>query len=74
LSSPVEAFVNHANIEAEVVDAESGEVLFAALDPWTRQTPLQAGSVKTWTEVHQALAFWADRIHTRLGEARRGQL
>jgi hypothetical protein len=73
LSAPAEAFVNRANIEAEAVDAENGQTLFAALDPWTRQTPLNAGSVKTWKEVHQALAFWAERIQTRLAEARGGQ-
>ena len=74
LGRAIEAFVNNANIEAEVADAASHETLFAAVDPWTRQTPLQAGSVKTWKEVHEALAFWAARIRTRLAEARRGQL
>jgi hypothetical protein len=73
LTSPAEAFVNNANVEVELTDAETGEVLFEGVDPWTRQTPLKRGGVKTWKEVHEALAFWAGRIQTRFAEARRGE-
>ncbi len=62
------AFVGSAGAEMEIVDAESGERLAAAVDRQVgRKLP---ESLSTWSDVHTAFEGWAERIASRLREER----
>jgi len=74
IGASAEAFVNEAYLELEIVDAETDRTLVEAVDPWTRQTHLERGSITTWQQAHEAFEFWADRLRTRLAQARRGEI
>jgi hypothetical protein len=60
-------FLASAVIEGEIRDAQTNTLLAEGID-WRRR---DAPAFETWAEVDQALAFWANRVCTRL-EARTG--
>jgi len=60
-------FLEAAEIEGEIRDAQTNELLAEGIDRRRRGAP----PLDTWAEVDRAFAFWADRVCTRL-EARTG--
>ena len=58
-----------ALMEAELLDAETGEVLYAVVDRVTHAVD-SPQPVETWADLHRAFVAWGDRIGERL-EARR---
>ena len=72
LTTGTQAFVGAATIEGEITDAQTDDLLVAAVDSWIGRRSLK-GSADSWADVEEAFEFWAERISTRLGEARRGE-
>ena len=66
LHAETRRFVERADIEGEIQDAQTGELLAQGLD--SRRRGAAALPLTTWAEVDRALAFWADRLCTRLEE------
>ena len=62
-------FIEAAQIEGEIRDAATNQLLAAGVDRRRRQGAMP---VDTWAEVARAMDFWADRVCTRL-EARAGK-
>jgi len=62
-------FIESAQIEGELRDAHTDELLAAGVDRRRREG---APPIGTWAEVDRALGFWADRLCSRL-EARTGE-
>jgi hypothetical protein len=62
-------YVGSASAEGEVTDAESGEVLLAAMDRRVGGKTVR-GSASSWSDVENALQHWAKRIGERLTELR----
>jgi len=62
-------FIEAAQIEGEICDAVTNQLLAAGVDRRRREGALP---VDTWAEVARAMDFWADRVCTRL-EARTGR-
>lgn len=60
-------FLDDAVIEGEIRDAQTNELLAEGIDWRDRDLPVAT----TWAEVNRRLAFWADRVCTRL-EGRAG--
>jgi hypothetical protein len=67
LHAETKRFLASAVIEGEIRDAQTNALLAEGID-WRRR---EAPAFETWAEVDQALAFWANRVCTRL-EARTG--
>jgi len=67
LHAETKRFLAGAVIEGEIRDAQTNTLLAEGID-WR---PRDAPPFETWAEVDRALAFWADRVCTRL-EARTG--
>jgi hypothetical protein len=59
-------FIESAQIEGEIRDARTDQLLSAGVDRRRRQGALP---IETWADVDRALDFWADRVGGRL-EAR----
>jgi hypothetical protein len=72
LATGTQAFVGTASIEGEITDAQTGELLVAAVDSRMGRRSLK-GSTDSWGDVSEAFEFWANRIGTRLRQARRGK-
>ncbi len=72
LATGTQAFVGGATVEAELSDAETGEILVAAVDSRVGRKSLR-GAASSWSDVEESFEFWAERISQRLGEARRGE-
>ena len=64
-------FVGGATVEAELADAQTGEVLGAAVDSRLGGSPATEGA-DSWSEVREVFDFWAERISQRLRELRGG--
>src|SRR5437667_272344 len=62
-------FIEAAQIEGEIRDAATNQLLAAGVDRRRRQGAMP---VDTWAEVARAMDFWADRVCSRL-EARAGK-
>src|SRR6266446_5151998 len=62
-------FIESAEIEGEIRDARTNQLLAAGVD---RRRPEGAPPIDTWADVHRALDFWAARVCARL-EARTGR-
>ena len=62
-------FIESAQIEGEIRDAHTDQLLAAGVDRRRREG---APPVDTWAEVDRALDFWADRVCARL-ESRTGK-
>jgi len=68
LHSETQRFIEGAQIEGEIRDANTDQLLAAGVDRRRRQGALP---IETWADVDKALAFWAERVCARL-EARVG--
>jgi hypothetical protein len=62
LDAETKKFLAGAVIEGEIRDAQSNALLAQGID-WRRP---DAPPFETWAELNRALAFWADRMATRL--------
>lgn len=62
-------FGRKAWIEAELVDATTGEVLLAVVDRAGNVIP-GASEVENWIDLHRAFVAWSELIATRLAELR----
>lgn len=60
------SFVGEASIESRIRDAQTGEVLGAAVDRRVGGKTLDAESFNSWGDVYEALAFWAKQARFRL--------
>ena len=63
-------FVEQAQIEGEIRDAGTGELLAAGVD---RRHPERAPPLDTWAAVDRALDFWSERVCARLEARTRGK-
>jgi hypothetical protein len=70
-STATRDFVGKAGVEAEVLDALTGERLLAAVD---RRAGARSIKLKdsTWEDVREAFDFWAERLRVRLARLRAG--
>jgi uncharacterized protein DUF3313 len=59
-------FIERADIEGEIRDAQSGELLAQGVD--RRRTDGTALPLNTWADVDRILDLWADRLLRRLEE------
>jgi len=66
LATGVDSFVGIAGAEGEVLDAATGERLFAAVDRRVGQKSLGAGTLNSWDDVEQSYAIWAKKTAARL--------
>lgn len=64
------AFKGEAVIEAKVTDAQTGEVLRAAVDRRVGKKRLDAESFNSWSDVYESLRFWAENGRYQLCKAR----
>ena len=65
LTTGTYSFVGTASVEGEVLDSETGEVLWAMVDRRAGgRTP--DGVTDSWDDVEKAFEFWADRLGYRL--------
>jgi len=69
-SSATRSFVGKAGIEAELLDAQSGSRVAAAIDRRAGASTLKPAESK-WADVEDAFRYWADRLRDRLEELRR---
>jgi hypothetical protein len=69
MATGTESFVGGAAGEAELTDADTGEILFAAVDRRAGGKSFK-GSSDPWSDVHYSFAYWAHRIRDRLREER----
>ncbi len=65
LSTGTQAFVGRVAIEAEILDAVSGERLIAAVDERAGSKRLR-GSTNAWSDVYSAFDYWAEVLRARL--------
>lgn len=69
LATGMQAFVGEASIEAKITDAETGEILLAAVDRRAGGRTLD-GVMDSWDDVEDAFEYWAARTRERLRELR----
>jgi hypothetical protein len=69
LSTGTQAFVGRVAIEAEILDAVSGERLIAAVDERAGSKRLR-GSTNAWSDVYSAFDYWAEVLRARLAAMR----
>jgi len=69
LATGTHSFVGKAGVEAKITDAQTGELLVAAVDRRAGGKTLQ-GSTNSWDDVEQAFQFWSDRFSYRLCQER----
>ena len=69
LTTGARAFVGEASIEGKITDAETGEVLLAAVDRRAGGRTLD-GVMDSWDDVEHAFDYWANRLKLRLQELR----
>ena len=67
LATGTHGFVGSASVEAEVTDAQTGEVLAAAVDRRVGGKSL-SGVTSSWDDVRQSFEVWAERLGERLAE------
>ncbi len=71
LAADKAVFVGQASVEAELIDTMTGRQLAAAVDErWG--TKAVRGGILEWSDVKNALDFWAERMRARLKELRDG--
>jgi Protein of unknown function (DUF3313) len=58
-------FQGEAAAEAKITDAQTGEVLAAAVDQRMGGRALNSATTK-WTDVNNILAYWAQQLRFRL--------
>ena len=59
-------FAGEATAEVKIMDAQSGEVLFAGVD--RRVGRRFRGGWKSWTDADQAFLYWAEKVRYVLYE------
>ncbi len=64
-------FVGEASVEAKITDAQSRELLAAAVDRRAGTKNIK-GVTNSWNDVEQAYQYWADKVRWRLCELRGG--
>ena len=64
------ALKGEAVIEAKVTDAQTGEVLRAAVDRRVGKKRLDADSFNSWNDVYESLRYWAENGRYQLCKAR----
>jgi hypothetical protein len=69
LATGTQAFVGKAAIEGELVDANSGERLLAAVDERAGGKSVR-GATDEYSDVEEAYAYWAARLKIRLENLR----
>ena len=69
LTTGTRAFVGEASIEGKITDAETGEVLLAAVDRRAGGRTMD-GVMDSWDDVEHAFDYWANRLKLRLQELR----
>ena len=62
-------FIERAQIEGEIRDARTNQLLAAGVDRRRREGALP---IDTWADVDRALDFWAERVCARLEARTRG--
>jgi hypothetical protein len=69
LATGTQDFVGKAGVEGEITDAQTGEVLVAAVD--RREGGKSARSLLySWSDMEDSFKFWANRLAERLREWR----
>lgn len=63
--------VGEVNVEAELLDSQTGEQLGAAIDGRAGRKVIASGNFTKWGDVQDAFDFWAERLRLRLEELRR---
>ncbi|MDO9263439.1 MAG: DUF3313 domain-containing protein [Desulfosalsimonadaceae bacterium] len=63
--------VGEVNMEAELLDSQTGEQLGAAIDGRAGRKVIASGNFTKWGDVQDAFDFWAERLRLRLEELRR---
>ena len=71
LGAGTQVLVGRAGVEAEILDALTGERLAAAVDRRAGTKALR-GVGGTWADVQHAFDYWSERLRTRLAELREG--
>ena len=64
--------VGETNIEAEILDSQTGEQLGAAIDGRAGRKVIASGNFTKWGDVQDAFDFWAEKLRMRLGKLREG--
>jgi hypothetical protein len=64
------AFTGEVAIEAKVTDAQSGGVLAAFVDRRVGKKKLDAETFNSWSDVYDALKYWAEQARYRLCQER----
>ncbi len=67
LATGTHGFVGSASVEAELTDAQTGELLAAAVDRRVGGKTLR-GVTNSWNDVQQSFKVWAERLRKRLKE------
>lgn len=68
-SGATRGFVGRAGLEGEMLDAVSGERLFAAIDRRAGERRVVAAE-RPWEDVRDIFDLWSDRLRLRLAELR----
>lgn len=69
LATGTHLFVGRASVEGEIIDAETGQRLLAAVDRRSGAKTLR-GSTSSWDDVKSAFNYWAERVRDRLRKER----
>jgi hypothetical protein len=59
-------------IEAEFLDGESNQRLAAVVDSRSGSMAIRSKFSGTWGDVEKSFEWWAERLNTRLAEAKAG--
>ena len=65
LPAGLRTFGRGAWVEAELLDAQTGEVLYSVVDRAADVIP-HSEPITTWGDLHRAFVAWSDRIASRL--------
>lgn len=60
--------VGEVNVEAEILDAQTGQQLLAAMDTRAGRKVIVTGNFTKWGDVQDAFDYWAMRTRVRLEE------
>jgi hypothetical protein len=71
LHSEMRRFIERADVEGEIRDAQTGMLLAQGVD--RRRDDGTAPALSTWADVDRALDAWADRLCSRLGARTSGR-
>ena len=66
------SFVGQGSVQANVIDAETNELLSEGSDARVGGQSLSSVSINSWTDVENIMAFWVARTTYNLCKARKG--